>query len=53
LQVQLDRQDLEKAKIALQPGMPVQAIIETQSRTLAEYLARPLIDEVSGAFRER
>jgi HlyD family type I secretion membrane fusion protein len=53
LQVQLDRQDLERAKIALQPGMPVQAIIETQPRTLAEYLAGPLIDEVSGAFRER
>jgi len=53
LQIALDRKDIERASIALQPGMPVQAIIETQPRTLAEYLAGPLIDEVTGAFRER
>lgn len=53
LQIELDRADLDAANIALQPGMPVQAIIETQPRTLAEYLAGPLIDEVTGAFRER
>jgi multidrug efflux pump subunit AcrA (membrane-fusion protein) len=53
LQIELDREDIEKASVALQPGMPVQAIIETQPRTLAEYLAGPLIDEVTGAFRER
>lgn len=53
LQIEIDREDLKKAGIALQPGMPVQAIIETQPRTLAEYLVGPLIDEVTGAFRER
>ena len=53
LQIELDRDDLDRAGIALQPGMPVQAIIETQPRTLVEYLAGPLIDEVTGAFRER
>lgn len=53
LQIALDRKDLDKAGIALQPGMPVQAIIETQPRTMAEYLVGPLIDEVTGAFRER
>jgi HlyD family type I secretion membrane fusion protein len=53
LQIELDREDLKKAGIALQPGMPVQAIIETQPRTLAEYLVGPLVDEVTGAFRER
>lgn len=53
LQIDLDPADLEKAGITLQPGMPVQAIIETQPRTLAEYLVGPLVDEVTGAFRER
>lgn len=53
LQIELDSADLDGAKIALQPGMPVQAIIETSPRTLAEYLAGLLIDEVTGAFRER
>ena len=53
LQIELDRADVERAGIALQPGMPVQAIIETQPRTLVEYLVGPLVDEVTGAFRER
>jgi HlyD family type I secretion membrane fusion protein len=53
LQIELGREDLKKAGIVLQPGMPVQAIIETQPRTLAEYLVGPLVDEVTGAFRER
>ena len=37
----------------LQPGMPVQVIVETRPRTLVSYLAGPLIDEITGAFRER
>ena len=53
LQIELDRSDVERAGIGLQPGMPVQAIIETQPRTLVEYLVGPLVDEVTGAFRER
>ena len=53
LQIELDRDDLEAAGIALQPGMPVQAIIETEPRTLVDYLVGPLVDEVTGAFRER
>lgn len=53
LQIALDAGDVKDARIALQPGMPVQAIIETQPRTMVEYLVGPLIDEVTGAFRER
>lgn len=53
LQLALSASDLEAANIALQPGMPVQVIVETRPRTLVSYLAGPLIDEITGAFRER
>jgi hypothetical protein len=53
VQVQLDRSDVQNAGLSLQPGMPVQVIVETQPRTLVDYLTSPLFDEISGAFRER
>lgn len=34
------------------PGMPVEAYISTGDRTFAEYLARPILDAASRAFRE-
>jgi len=35
------------------PGMPVEAFISTGDRTFLEYLARPVLDSLSRAFRER
>jgi len=37
----------------LVPGMPVDAFIQTGSRTVASYLVKPLHDQVMKAFRER
>jgi HlyD family type I secretion membrane fusion protein len=37
---------------SLQPGMPVEAFIETGERTFAEYLLQPLMLRVNRAFRE-
>jgi HlyD family secretion protein len=34
------------------PGMPAEVMIETQSRTFAEYLVKPIQDSMSRAFRE-
>jgi HlyD family secretion protein len=34
------------------PGMPVEAFIQTESRTLLSYLLKPLSDQVRRAFRE-
>lgn len=34
------------------PGMPVETYIETESRTFLQYLAKPLTDSFSRAFRE-
>ncbi|MCB1459140.1 MAG: HlyD family type I secretion periplasmic adaptor subunit [Nitratireductor sp.] len=39
-------------KDQIYPGMPVEAFISTEERTFAEYLAKPIMDSVSRAFRE-
>ena len=35
------------------PGMPVEVMIQTQERTFAAYLTKPITDSFSRAFRER
>ena len=37
----------------LLPGMPVEVFVQTEERTVATYLAKPIIDQFSRAFRER
>jgi HlyD family secretion protein len=34
------------------PGMPAEVMIETDARTFAEYLVKPIQDSLSRAFRE-
>ena len=34
------------------PGMPVEAFIQTESRTMLSYLVKPLMDQVTRTFRE-
>lgn len=35
------------------PGMPAEIMIQTSKRTFAQYLAKPITDSMSRAFRER
>ncbi len=35
------------------PGMPAQIMIQTGTRTFAQYLAKPVLDSMSRAFREQ
>jgi len=47
--------DAERARLQglkIIPGMPVEAFIQTQSRTMLSYLIQPLMDQVTRAFRE-
>jgi HlyD family type I secretion membrane fusion protein len=37
----------------LLPGMPVEAQLQTESRTALSYLAKPMIDQIQRAFREQ
>ncbi|MET0436400.1 MAG: HlyD family type I secretion periplasmic adaptor subunit [Devosia sp.] len=53
LRVTLDAQQVADAGMDMTAGMPVQVVIPTKGRTLIDYLASPLLDELSGAFRER
>lgn len=39
--------------LKLVPGMPVEAFIQTDSRTVMSYLVKPLQDQIVRAFRER
>jgi HlyD family secretion protein len=35
------------------PGMPVEVMIQTQARTFAQYITKPVTDSFSRAFREQ
>ena len=35
------------------PGMPAEIMIQTEERTFAQYLAKPIVDSMSRAFREQ
>jgi HlyD family secretion protein len=39
--------------LQLQPGMPVEALIKTGSRTALGYMLSPFTDSINLAFRER
>jgi hypothetical protein len=39
-------------KLALVPGMPAEAFIQTGDRTVISYLVKPLRDQINRAFRE-
>jgi HlyD family type I secretion membrane fusion protein len=52
LRVALTAEDVARAGVELQAGMPVEIVIPTRPRTMLDYLVSPLIDEISGSFRE-
>jgi HlyD family type I secretion membrane fusion protein len=53
LRIRPDASDLKNIRLALQPGMPAQVIVTTRPRTFASYIFGPLLDEITGAFREK
>jgi HlyD family secretion protein len=54
VRISIPRAELEKLEGArLLPGMPVEAFITTNERTLLSYLIKPLADQVHRAFREK
>jgi HlyD family secretion protein len=54
VRVEIAPQELARlAERALVPGMPVEVLIETEARTPLSYLAKPLSDQISKAWRER
>ncbi len=52
-QVAVEPRELERLPgITLQPGMPAEVIIESEARTLLDYLIQPITDSFRHAFRE-
>jgi HlyD family secretion protein len=52
--IKISDEELKKLEgNALLPGMPVEAFIETGSRTALSYLVKPFEDQLARAFRER
>ncbi len=41
------------AKFTPTPGMPAEIMIQTAERTFAQYIAKPVVDSMSRAFREQ
>jgi HlyD family secretion protein len=51
--VQLNAGEREKlGELRLRPGMPVETFIQTTSRTMLDYILKPLTDQLARAFRE-
>jgi HlyD family secretion protein len=40
-------------EVKLVPGMPVETFVQTGERTVMSYLAKPLYDQITRAFREK
>lgn len=54
VRVLIDASELEKLKgKVLVPGMPAEVFLTTQERSVLSYLAKPLMDQVVHAMRER
>ena len=54
----VDREDVRAemqrlGAVRLTPGMPVEAFIQTQPRTVLSFFTKPLVDQVARAFREK
>jgi HlyD family secretion protein len=48
-----DQETARLQGLKLVPGMPVEAFIESEKRTVLSYLIRPLSDQIVRAFREK
>ncbi|MCP3402775.1 HlyD family type I secretion periplasmic adaptor subunit [Bradyrhizobium sp. CCGB20] len=44
---------IQQKGLKLVPGMPAEVFVSTQERTAASYLAKPVTDQMTRAFRER
>jgi HlyD family secretion protein len=53
IRISIPQRGLKDLGLILQPGMPVEAFIRTDDRTVISYLVKPLNDQITKAFRER
>ena len=51
--ISIPPQKIQDLGLTLLPGMPVDAVVRTDYRTVVSYLTKPLNDQIKKAFRER
>lgn len=52
VRIAIERAELQRlGSLKLIPGMPVESFIQTGQRTVASYLSKPLLDQMSRAFK--
>ncbi len=52
--ISLDADQLQRVRgFTPTPGMPAEIMIQTEERTFAQYIARPVVDSMQRAFREQ
>ncbi|MBR1092293.1 HlyD family type I secretion periplasmic adaptor subunit [Bradyrhizobium manausense] len=53
IRIEISPEELAKlGEVKLVPGMPVEAFVQTDARTMASYLVKPIADQLTRAFRE-
>ena len=50
--IEIPESDAQSERFPLVPGMPVDAMLKTESRNVLSYLVKPLVDSISRTFRE-
>jgi HlyD family secretion protein len=54
VRVELSPEELSRVRgFAPTPGMPAEVMVQTEERTFAQYIAKPIVDSMSRAFREQ
>lgn len=54
VRVSLPQPELARVpKFVPRPGMPAEIMIKTEERTFAQYIAKPIVDSMARAFREK
>jgi HlyD family secretion protein len=53
VRVAIPQQRIKELQLAVIPGMPVEAFIRTDVRSMVAYLMKPLSDQIDRAFRKR
>ncbi len=54
VRIALRQEDVRRlADMQLVPGMPAEAFLQTESRTMLSYLFKPVTDQLTRMFRER
>jgi HlyD family secretion protein len=53
LRIAVPESELSKLDQKMVPGMPVEAFVQTNPRTVMSYVVKPLHDQLMRAFRER